>query len=542
MPLAHACGFILLSQIAADSTVTARRNERRKMAVRKADQEMTARAAEAGEDIVPARLSRKILDVARAQQAEVAAAQDAVTEAGRLARAAGGSGRAGAAAGHAAFGAASAAVAGTSAASRALAGSSLAAGTRMVAPEDLDDDEEDFDEEDEDGVPRGGDAEAAFAIGGDAGELTLDPAGEYVVHSGSREDVDLFNRLLAAQAPAGAGSSGGAPGQSISDLVGEKMREAERAAARARGGARSVGGASALAELGFSDRVIKVFSDVAAVLSRYRAGKLPKVMKILPGMAGWEDLLGLTGPDAWTPHAFYAITRVFASNLNDVRAQRFFNLYLLPAVRNDIQTNHKLNYHLYQALRKALYKPAAWYKGILLPLAASGDCTLREATIVASVLTTRRVPPLQSAAAVYKLATMRYSPAISVFLRMLLSKKYALPFRVVDAVADHFAGFASLPGPLPVLWHQAFLAFATHYSASTTQEQRERLKHTITAQVHRGITLEVRRELFSTPARDGQGGKLDARKDDANHSAPAHIPGAARTMVVSAGADEDLDM
>lgn len=52
----------------------------------------------------------------------------------------------------------------------------------------------------------------------------------------------------------------------------------------------------------------------------------------------------------------------------------------------DIHENKRLNYHLYQALRKSVYKPAAFYKGMLLPLAAAGDCTLREAAIFSSVL------------------------------------------------------------------------------------------------------------------------------------------------------------
>jgi len=43
-------------------------------------------------------------------------------------------------------------------------------------------------------------------------------------------------------------------------------------------------------------------------------------------------------------------------------------LILLPRVIDDINENKALNYHLYQALRKALYKPAAFYKGVLLPL------------------------------------------------------------------------------------------------------------------------------------------------------------------------------
>ena len=31
-----------------------------------------------------------------------------------------------------------------------------------------------------------------------------------------------------------------------------------------------------------------------------------------------------------------------------------------------------MNYHLYQALKKSLYKPAAFYKGIVIPLVESG--------------------------------------------------------------------------------------------------------------------------------------------------------------------------
>lgn len=46
----------------------------------------------------------------------------------------------------------------------------------------------------------------------------------------------------------------------------------------------------------------------------------------------------------------------------------FFALVLLPAVRDDIRANKRLNYHLYQALKKSLYKPAAFFKGVLIPL------------------------------------------------------------------------------------------------------------------------------------------------------------------------------
>lgn len=55
--------------------------------------------------------------------------------------------------------------------------------------------------------------------------------------------------------------------------------------------------------------------------------------------------------------------RIFASNLKERMAQRFYNLVLLPRVRDDIAEYKRLNFHLYMALKKALFKPGAWFKG-----------------------------------------------------------------------------------------------------------------------------------------------------------------------------------
>ena len=97
-----------------------------------------------------------------------------------------------------------------------------------------------------------------------------------------------------------------------------------------------------------------------------------------------------------------------------------------------------------QAMKKALFKPAAFFKGFLLPLCESGTCTLREATIVSSVLAKNSIPMLHSAAAILKIAEMDYNGANSIFLRTLLDKKYALPYRVIDAVVFHFLRYVTL--------------------------------------------------------------------------------------------------
>jgi essential nuclear protein 1 len=115
-------------------------------------------------------------------------------------------------------------------------------------------------------------------------------------------------------------------------------------------------------------KIVEVYSKVGVLLSNYRSGKLPKAFKIIPSLSNWEEILMITSPHTWTPHATYQATRVFVSNLGAKMAQRFFSLFLLDRIRDDIADTKKLNYHLYLALKKSLYKPGAFFKGLLLPL------------------------------------------------------------------------------------------------------------------------------------------------------------------------------
>ncbi|NXY26673.1 BYST protein, partial [Atrichornis clamosus] len=143
-------------------------------------------------------------------------------------------------------------------------------------------------------------------------------------------------------------------------------------------------------------RVLEVYRGVREVLSKYRSGKLPKAFKIIPALSNWEQILYITEPETWTAAAMYQATRIFSSNLKERMAQRFYNLVLLPRIRDDIAEYKRLNFHLYMALKKALFKPAAWFKGILIPLCESGTCTLREAVIIGSILTKCSIPVLHS--------------------------------------------------------------------------------------------------------------------------------------------------
>jgi len=286
------------------------------------------------------------------------------------------------------------------------------------------------------------------------------------------------------------------PRRLLADIIMDKIREKESYLASLADGEHA---APAFQQL--DPKVVEVYRGVGRLLSKYKAGKLPKAFKMIPTLTSWEEILYLTDPDNWTPAAVRAATRVFASSFNVKMAQRFYGLVLLPHVRNDIEANKKLNWHLYMALKKSVFKPAAFYKGIILPLCESKTCSLREATIVGSVVIKVSIPALQSAVALLKLAQMEYSGANSIFIRILLDKKYSLPYRVIDSLVRHFVGFTTEERKLPVLWHQALLIFVQRYKEDMTADQKAQLRHLIKHQTHHTITSDIVRELNESKSR-----------------------------------------
>lgn len=108
-------------------------------------------------------------------------------------------------------------------------------------------------------------------------------------------------------------------------------------------------------------------------------------------------------------------------------------------------------------------------EGMLIPLCEEGTCTLREATIIGSVMSKCSIPVLHAAAgttdlllllshdaspcaAMLLIAEMDYAGANSLFLRILIDKAYTLPYRVLDALAAHFVRYLRLTPRLVRVW------------------------------------------------------------------------------------------
>lgn len=321
-----------------------------------------------------------------------------------------------------------------------------------------------------------------------AGAMAMDPS-----------DAKLFAMFANKRGPA-AGESH----KTLNDIVLEKIMSHERSRVHDAVEAQELTAEEAFERVraSLSPKVVEAYTLIAKLLKHYTSGALPKAFNIIPALSNWEEILYLTRPHEWSPAAVRAATRIFASNLNHHLAQRYYSLVLYPRIRDNIDEHKKLNWHLYMALKKALWKPDAFYKGILLPLCDSGDCTLKEATIVASLIKKVSIPAAHSAVALFKIAQMPYSGANALFIGVLLNKKYALPYEVVDSVVEHFLRVREERETPPVLWHQALLVFAQRYKNELTAAQKEQIKSLVRQHSHHLITPEIRRELLASRNRE----------------------------------------
>ena len=289
--------------------------------------------------------------------------------------------------------------------------------------------------------------------------------------------------------------------RTLADIILEKIAERKTEIATQF----SDNGSLAMEEI--DPRIKEMYEGVRDVMKRYRSGKVPKAFKIIPKLKNWEQILFLTEPHNWSSAAMFEGTKIFAAGLTTSMSQRFYNLVLLPRVRDDLAEFNKLNAYLYRSLKKALYKPAAFFKGIILPLLEAGDCTLREAIIFGSIVSKSAIPVLHASACLLKICEMEYSGANSIFIRILLDKRYALPYRVVDGAVFHFLRFEKDHRELPSLWHQAFLSFVQRYKNDISSEQKEALFQLLRKKNHPKITPEIRRELQAGRTRDAEMGE-----------------------------------
>jgi hypothetical protein len=258
---------------------------------------------------------------------------------------------------------------------------------------------------------------------------------------------------------------------------------------------------NAVEEKQLDPRIEETYRLLGDILHKYTSGRLPKAFNILPVTENWEEIIELTQPINWSPQAMYEGTVMFCSNLNATLAEKFYSKVLLPAVRADIKKNGKLNIHFYKCLKKAIFKPSAFFKGIIIPL--SDSTSAKEASIIGSIIKKCSIPLVHSSACIMKLmdkCANKISMGALFFIKMLLLKKYALPTQVKEALVKFFTKFYDYSAVLPVLWHQTLLIFVQIYKLDLTDDEKGKLRQLVNKHNHHLITEDIVRELnFKLP-------------------------------------------
>lgn len=173
---------------------------------------------------------------------------------------------------------------------------------------------------------------------------------------------------------------------------------------------------------------------------------------------------------------------------------RFYRDILLESVRRNFDESKNVNVHYYQALKKAIFKPAAFFKGIIFPVILDDRTTLKEASIYCSIVSKISFPSLHAAAALMKICSGPFFGPKFMMIRALLEKKFALPTKAVSFVLEYFLTFRNSE-QMPVLWQQALLVFVQRYKLEFDEQAKNALRALVEKQHHEMISPEILREL-----------------------------------------------
>lgn len=272
-----------------------------------------------------------------------------------------------------------------------------------------------------------------------------------------------------------------------------------------------------------------VYTKVGQMLAKYRNGKLPECFSVLPRVAHWENLIKITRPDNWTVHAFFRATKTFVASPESKHTLHFFKYYLLPKCLQNISQYGKLNYHLFQALRKAIYRPSLWFRGILFPflkgqfnseyktgVRSSSNSfsmgTIKQSQILSAVLMKCSVPNVHASAAFLKILELKYTGPVGVLVKLFIDKKFALPLSVIRSVTQWFLDFGARSGlneetsenkediKLPVLWFQSLFSFSKGYKKYLTEAEITALKKLVKKKIkHPLMSKEIIKYLSEVP-------------------------------------------
>ena len=165
---------------------------------------------------------------------------------------------------------------------------------------------------------------------------------------------------------------------------------------------------------------------------------MPKIVKIVPNLKNFEEILWLMRPDIWSDSAIFSFTRSILPRLDKNQMNRFFSLVLAPRFQEIIFSRNLNSIYFKKTIKFLSQYPSVFFSSIFLPICESRNCSISEGSILAAILNKNHFSSTVTMAILVRLLRGPILPTKCIILRVILNKNYLIPHRIIDLLVDFF--------------------------------------------------------------------------------------------------------
>jgi essential nuclear protein 1 len=225
-------------------------------------------------------------------------------------------------------------------------------------------------------------------------------------------------------------------------------------------------------QLFLKPKLLKLLERASLFLRVYRSGKLPKILRILPNLKNFEEILWLTRPDIWSEQAIVVLTRFFQPKLDKNQLSRYYSLVLAPRFQESIFKPKSYSVHIEKAIKISIKCPSIFFSSIILPMCESDRCSNKEGVVISSIIWKYKFPRSVIMSALIRLTKDPITSAKCMLLRVIISKNYLISLRIIDLLIDFFSLNIKKTSPH---YKNLLLVFLRNYFDSLSNEDKKKV-------------------------------------------------------------------
>jgi essential nuclear protein 1 len=226
----------------------------------------------------------------------------------------------------------------------------------------------------------------------------------------------------------------------------------------------------------FKPKLLKVLERASLFLKVYKSGKMPKIIKLMPSLKNFEEIIWLTRPDIWSDQAIFSVTHSFISKLDKNQMGRFFSLVLAPRFQETIFNSNRYSIHIQKTMKMSTRFPSVFFSSVFLPMCESKNCSLKEGAVLGMILSNYHFNPSSILSVLIRLLKPPVTPVKCLLMRTILCKNYIIPHRTLDLLVDFF-----ISNRKKIFFSQFktfFIVFLKNYSIHLSSEDKRKIIRT----------------------------------------------------------------